>query len=563
MQETLSRGILLLVLSAWLPSAMALDPEACQERLKSVDDRIASGKYSAQNVQMAQQMRDSIMQSCAYLDEATIGQMMEGFETLLPTKSEAERQADKDAKRVERAAQRDIERAELEVRRKERAERERREAAVKPLPVSEVLKRPPTAKSLGGEYVGRDDGMYYATIYDWDLYQDKVRVLYVTNPSREQYVRDRRQHFVYVVEADANGSVTQHDVTGEPTDRIAAAGLRRGHDEVIIQHVVAGTAGEAGEIERWSISNQKKLSSVGAPSAQPFRLSTSDGSVLFVGGIYSQGKDSSVSWMKVSLEGKVLARGTRESDISKLSTSNWFSTPNGGGGFVIDEIANTENGMNSEFAPLARRVGAREITAVVGSEKRLLVTGNGSTPAWESPAIARTFIWLGLSERSLSTIMEEEAEVLGIMGETEHEHGARISLGDNAVASLADGYGVLVQNSFSNRELSPVHGNWLYEYAINGDVRKTYLNPAAEHLESNFQFLASSNRNLVFLYGRGSSSYVVQLDKDRRIAAYGQALIGQRTTPVGMVAGDDGVWVLGTGKTDDGLQKIWLERIDF
>ncbi len=108
-----------------------------------------------------------------------------------------------------------------------------------------------------------------------------------------------------------------------------------------------------------------------------------------------------------------------------------------------------------------------------------------------------------------------------------------------------------------------MHGSWLYEYAINGDVRRTYLNPAAEHLESNFQFLASSYRNSVFLYGRGSSSYVVQLDKDRRIAAYGQALIGQRTTPAGMVAGDDGVWVLGTGKTDDGLQKIWLERIDF
>ncbi|MGB5448263.1 MAG: hypothetical protein WBM80_05000 [Woeseiaceae bacterium] len=546
-----------------MPLAIALEPEACQERLKSVDDRIASGKYSAHNVQMAQQMRDSILQSCAFLDSATVDKMMEGFENLLPTRSEAERQAASDPKRAEREEQQDIERAELEVRRRERAEREQREAAVKPQPVSEVLKRPPTANSLGGEYVGRGDGMYYANIYDWDLYRDKLRVLYVTNPSRDQYVRDRRQHFVYVIEADANGSVTQHDVTGEPTARIAAAGLRHGHDEAIIQHVVAGTAGEAGDIERWSISDKKKLSSVSAPSVQPFRLSTSDGNVLFVGENYSQGKDSSVSWMKVSLEGKILARGTRESDISKLSTSNWFSTPNGGGGFVIDEIASTENGMNSELAALARRVGAREITAVVGSEKRLLVTGNGSTPAWESPAIARTFIWLGLSERSLSTIMEEEAEVLRVMGETEHEHGARISLGDNAVASVADGYGVLVQNSFSNRELSPVHGSWLYEYAINGDVRKTYLNPAAEHLQSNFQFLAASSRNNVFLYGRGSSSYVVQLDKDRRVAAYGKAAIGQRIAPAGMVAGDGGVWVLGIGKTDDGLQKVWLERIDF
>lgn len=42
MQETLSRGFLLLVLSVCVLSAMALDPEACQER-------------------------DSIMQSCLSL----------------------------------------------------------------------------------------------------------------------------------------------------------------------------------------------------------------------------------------------------------------------------------------------------------------------------------------------------------------------------------------------------------------------------------------------------------------------------------------------------------------
>ncbi|MGB5334905.1 MAG: hypothetical protein WBN07_04750 [Woeseiaceae bacterium] len=56
---------------------------------------------------------------------------------------------------------------------------------------------------------------------------------------------------------------------------------------------------------------------------------------------------------------------------------------------------------------------------------------------------------------------------------------------------------------------------------------------------------------------------MVQLDGDRRIAAYGKATISQRTTGAGMVAGDDGLWVLGVGQTDDGLQKIWLERIDF
>ncbi|MGB5490346.1 MAG: hypothetical protein WBM76_05910 [Woeseiaceae bacterium] len=563
MQKTLSKGFLLLVLSACMPSAMALDPDECEARLKSVDDRIASGKYSAQNVQMAQQMRDSILQSCPYLDDATVDKMMEGFENLLPTRSEAERQAASDAKRAERAAQRDIERAELDVRRKERAEREQREAAVKPPLVSEVLTRPPTANSLGGEHVDRRDGMYYAKIYDWDLYQDKLRVLYVTNPSRDQYVRDRRQHFVYVIEADANGSVTQHDVTGEPTARVATAGLRRGYDEVILQHVVSGTAGEAGDIERWSISDQKKLSSVSAPSVQPFRLSTSDGNVLFVEHLSSDGKDSSVSWSKMSLGGKVLARGKLESDGSKVSASKWFNTPNGSGGLVINKLANTEEGVDSDLAPITRRVGTSEVTAVVGTEERLFVMGNGAIAAWESPAIARWFVWLGLSERSLSTILDEQVEMDRTVGEIEREHGGRIRLAGNDVVSLGDGYGVLVENDYRNKEQSPVHGTWLYEYAIDGDVRKTYLNPAAEHLEANFDFLAAPSRNSVFLFGRGSSSYVVQLDEDRGISAYGKAAISQRTIPAGIVAGNGGVWVLGTGKTDDELQKIWLERIDF
>ncbi|MGB5334906.1 MAG: hypothetical protein WBN07_04755 [Woeseiaceae bacterium] len=504
MQKILFKGILLLVLSACSSSAMALDPEACQERLKSVDDRIASGKYSAQNVQMAQQMRASIMQSCAYLDDATIGQMLEGFENLLPTRSEAERQAANDAKRAEREAQRDIERAELEARREERADRERKQAAVKQPPVSDVLKRPATARSLGGDFVARDDGMYYASIYDWDLYKDKVRVLYVTNPSRDQFVRDRRQHYIYVVEADADGAFTQHDVIGEATDRIATAALRRGYDEVILQHVVAGTAGEAGDIERWSISDQEKLSSVSAPSVQPFRLSTSDGNVLFVEHLSSDGKDSSVSWSKVSLGGKVLARGTLESGGSKVSASKWFHTPNGSGGLVVHKLATTEEGVDSELAPITRRVGTREVTAVVGTEERLFVTGNGATPAWESPAIARSFMWLGLPELGPITTLEGQAEMDRVTGELDRDHGGLISLGENAVASIGDGYGVLVENNYRNREQTPTHGNWLYEYGFNGDVRKTYLNPAAEHLESNFQFLAASSLNSVFLYGRGS-----------------------------------------------------------
>lgn len=224
------------------------------------------------------------------------------------------------------------------------------------------------------------------------------------------------------------------------------------------------------------------------------------------------------------------------------------------------ELANTEEGMGSELEPIVRRVGTGEITAVAGSETRLWVTGNGTTPDWQSPAISRSFTWLGLPELGPIITLEGQAELDRVTGEIERDHGGKIGLVDNVVVSIDGGYGVLVENGYRNKELSPVHGYWLYEYGINGEFRETYLNPEAEHLNTRFRLLAANERGSVFLYGDGS---VIQLDEDRRIAAYGKPLISQRTTPDGLIAGDDGVWVLGTGKTDDELQKIWLERIDF
>jgi hypothetical protein len=134
---------------------------------------------------------------------------------------------------------------------------------------------------------------------------------------------------------------------------------------------------------------------------------------------------------------------------------------------------------------------------------------------------------------------------------------------NNAVVSTGDGYGVLVENNYHNNQQSPVHGSWLYEYATNGEVRKTHLRPAEEYLQSNFQFFAANERDSAFLYGRGRSSYVVRLNEDRKVAAYGKALIAQQTTPAGMVVDKDSAWLLGTGKTDDGLHHVWLERIEF
>ena len=261
-----------------------------------------------------------------------------------------------------------------------------------------------------------------------------------------------------------------------------------------------------------------------------------------------------------------MERGVHESGANDHSTQSWFHTSNGGGGVVTLELAKTEGGIESELAPIVRRIGSGEIKAVVGSETRLLVTNGGAIPAWESPAIARTFVWLGLPEVSRTLSMEERMEMTRIMMEADRDNGGTVRLANDSVTPIGDGYGVLIGNSYRNKEQPPVYGDWLYEYGTDGEVRKTYLNPVAEHLGVDFSMLAAPDESAVFLYAgaqAGAQPYVVLLDENRQVAAYGKALIGQETTAGGIIADEDGVWVLGNGQTDDGLQHLWLERIDF
>ena len=540
MREKLLPGVLPMILVVCVSPASALEQEACLERLESVDQRIASGKYSDQNVQIARQMRGSIMQSCAYLDEATIGQMMEGFEQLLPTRSESERQAHEEAKRAERAELREVQRAEMEVRQKERAERERREAANKPKPlaVSEVLKQPPTAKSVLAKTINRDDGMYYAELQDWDTFQGKARILYSTAPSREQFVADTPQHHLYVIEADAKGVVNQRRVMDRPVGLVMAAGLRRGYDEIILQQYPSNTDRPV-QLERWSITDRKLVSSVTAPTLPGskesyFCVATSDGNVLFAANDPMAKGKTTITWLEVSPEGEVTGQGRTSSETDKLSKSDasCFGTRSGGGGFIIDVTSIDEDGIDSALdTPLKRRVGDAELAAVVFSERRLLVTNDIDDSAWQSPAISRDFLWLGVEKLGpmMSLAMQEEYE--RTTGDLEFKYGGNASVINrqtgngyrSATQAVGDGFGVLINGRSLSYEHTGARGSWFYEYATNGETRETNLDPAGEHLGIGFDMFAASNEDLVTLYGE---SYVILLDQNRDVSGYGKTISG-------------------------------------
>lgn len=558
-------------------SVHAMEPADCLERLRPIDEQIASGKYPEQNVQIAKQMRAQIVQTCSYIDEAHFDQMMAGFEQLLPTKSETEREADREAIRLERKAKRERQSAELDAK---RAAKVSQAVEAKTLPVSDVLKRPPTGKTAIAKFIDRDDGMQMVTILDWDRYEGKSRVLYMSRPSRDQLNSPDAMNHYYVLVCDTDGRISQYPVRDMPLDRTVTAGLRGGHDEVIFQWPTAAPA-PGSRLERWSISGGKLSSSATAPTLpwsgrqwaahrDHFQLITTDGNLLFVGNTaLSRGKRA-IAWLKASPDGEVLSKGELTKDVGDATTENWFPTPTGGAGLLVD-VSNFEaKGIETDIdTPLTQAVGGVELRGVIVRELRLVLVGRNSDVALESTAIEREFIWEGLDKLTSLELLENASKLTRASG---YRHGAenrlvRFSTGTyrpGAVTAIDDGFGALVDVPSVQGEAASRDRKWLYEYAHDRTVNTTELTAAAEHLKARFVMLASPPADTVYLYAQVGGSrkpFLIKLDKERSIAAYSELSFSSDIVPHAMLADDAGIWVVGRGIRNSQFRGVWLERV--
>ena len=221
MTQQMRLGFFALITVLAMAPTNSMSQADCSAELASIDARIASGKYPDYNVQLAKQMRASLAQMCGLMDESTRAAMFEGFEEILPTKSDAERQADRRARSEELKAARDaLKQAE----------------AARPLPAdNEVLSAPPTARSIAATFIDRPDDMYHMWAWDWDTFEGKLRVLYSAFPDRVQFALPDWRLYVYVAEIAADGSSEQHMLTSRQASDHAALALRRGHDEILFE----------------------------------------------------------------------------------------------------------------------------------------------------------------------------------------------------------------------------------------------------------------------------------------------------------------------------------------
>ncbi len=587
MRRQILRSILLLVLTVGGSPAMALDPEICEERLKSVDERIASGKYPELNVQMAQISRDGIMQSCSILDEAMLDEMLAGFEFTLPTNSEDVREAHERAEFMERQAEQAAQSAELDEQRaeKDKAIRQARAAQKPPVPV--VLKRPPTGKSTMGQLVARDDAMQDLDIHDWDYFNGNVRVLYETNPATNKENLPGAKRNYYVVEVDDSGNRTRHYVRELPIGEFAVVALRPGHDELVFQLRPGSLSGPKSTLERWSISKGERLSSVEAPElpwiephhqwsdSNYFRLTTNDGDVIFVGHrAVSKGERSPIWWLIASPDGRVVGKGVIHSDTETIVSNHSFRSRDGGAVLVTDfNNLGDERGIESQLeTPFVYNFSGVEIKGTVGFETRLMTIDSNGEVTGQTAALYRQMEWFGLDKVKQVASAEDLQKAMS-MAYNPARYGEDYSVrsyavhGGNAaaIATVGGGYGVLLSASVLGAEQLSGIGDWFVDYSTDGNVRKTLIEPASDHLSAYFRLATGSDNDTVYLFASGNEtrSYVMQLDANREFVAYAELSMSDKTEPKGMLADRRGVWVIGKKHGAGRVQSVWLARVDF
>ena len=571
----------LLALTATLISPQLMAQADCSKEIAAIEERIESGTYSEQNVQLARQLQASFGQMCAFMDEDSKAKFVEQIDEFLPAildenlraehegPSESEKQANRDARQG------------------------RKEAGRVEVVLDPVLQAAPTARISSGQFVDRPDPMTHLSILDWDNFGGKLRILYITNPDRNQSGGPDWKNYIYVVEVAADGSTMQHLVTSKQENLIfGAIALRAGHDEILL-HRRNDNDGKVGTLERWSISSERQISSVPAPNpAWPdgkstdwgkFRVSTSDGNVVFSQIKSGQrGEPFMTAWFEASPDGQVLGMGSMSDARHDYRIPNWFPTRNGGGGMVLTVTPAKGAGMSVDSdvaSPIRHEIGGRQIHATVNRETRLLVTNDNANTAWESAAIERDISWGGdlaiPADLPPQQSMDQSNEYRELMESVANAYDAnrRLSVDHEGSYSLAmikpmkNGYGLLAEVRANRRLNPPIHGPYFLVVDTAGVHKRAYLEPYAEQLDVNFTMLGISDNDDVFLYGfpDGSvdDSSIVLLDKNGKPKAYGRISNGRTITMDGLYGDSKGAWVIGHAYRDGEPAKVWIERVEF
>jgi len=330
----------------------------CSEQLAEIDKQLEATDEAATNIMLAMQMRQSIEQMCFMLDDETMSKMLEGVGEVLKT----------DMGSLPSSAESEPENTRAATR-KSSPPKAQPGNLIPPEPTGRSLgarfvDRPDEMgwfNILGARFVDRPDEMGWFNILDMDMLGDNARVLYTSAPTLQQLGLPDWQQYVYVVEMTPDGQATQTMVTSKQAQDHVALALRRGHDEVHFQRGPA-ERGDPSKLELWSVSGKNRLSSAVTPNPgwpdgtkwdwQPFRLTTSDGNVLFSASKSNKPDGKSlIAWFEAKPNGDIVGQGSTVRK-DKAGEGAWVETDNGGGGLVVRLSANDMTGIETRLKRL-------------------------------------------------------------------------------------------------------------------------------------------------------------------------------------------------------------------
>jgi hypothetical protein len=521
----------------------------CDAELAEIDRRIATGTYPDMNVELARQMRNSLEQMCGMLDDSMRAQMMEGIEEVLPTMTPEEQRADKAAKKAAAVAARD-------------ERQSARPASAQPGTTSSAV--PQTGRSIASGFVDRAEDMLHFWIWDWDEFDGKARVLYMTQPSRVQYGEPVWSRNIYVVEIGVDGKSTQRLITSKQAHENWTVALRRGRDEVILQRQTGGD-GNPTTLERWSVAGRKMLSSVTTPaptfeysdkvSWHHFATPTSDGNVMFVNAFEPQRGSFCAAWYKVSPEGRILGQGQLAMDGG--SFSNLSPIAAGNGNAVLPVLLGTERHVT-------RRFGSTEVGAKVMHEMRLLTMRNDGSSS--TSAVIGTMILPEITDLNGLAYSSELEHALMANRNIESLDIAPRSL--PAMQPIGDAYLMLTKLVGDRSRPEPIHGHWLVWVDDERIEREVYLDPLAKELNIDFKLFDIAPSGDIVLYGNSQENtgtdYLVVLDQQGKPRSKTPVRQPKNGSIKALIADDAGAWLFGNGYPTDKFShyRFWFERIE-
>jgi hypothetical protein len=557
-------------------AAVAAEPD-CSAAIAEIDRRIATGDYPAQNVQIAQQMKQSLSSMCAFVDQGTLDAMMESVEDLLPTKTEEERLAERRARSAELKAERDTRKA------AEAQAQAAREARVSP-----IVRAAPTGRRVAAKLLNRGEVMYHTWTWDRDIHEGNLRVLYSSFPDRTQYGLPDWTLNVYVAEMTPDGAVTHRHVTGRQSSDHTALALRRGHDEVLFERGPQERGGPS-YLERWSISEGRLLSSVRksdiswtidgeAWQGATYQVATSDGNLLYMALEGGSRADPQVrlGWFKVSPEGRLLGSDTYSIEDS-VSPWAWTHTNNGGGGIIVDVMPVDGVQLASGLRLPEARARHGSMLASVSRERRLvIVDGQGglasppmvierdlfetAEPGYAVPqsiddmnaAVADQFDWIEGLRNDFDANRSTEYMDVG---------PRRVEM----VREIDGGFAALTR-VIADTDLEPsIHGAYILEFDRSGGTKPIYLQPLTEDLDVDLKAFVPAPGGGYYLYGfdlRDPATHVLRIGADGALLQRSR-LPTEGITIDGIEADRNGVWLYGHAYLGKEPARLYLERVAF